>query len=190
MSHTDFCEALLKKISNRGIDVRGLEAVLEVCEFQDLDEGRVLCREKRVGEECYFLLSGSVSVVKVDPRGRLHELAILQAPSLFGHMALVDGTARSATCMARTSVELAVLARDTYSSLLHEKSLAGRALRRLLLSSLAQQLTAGNARLFSMIESEDEESGGDQEAEDELMRATGALQGWSGDSPGEAQGPK
>ena len=190
MSHKDFCESLLKKISSRGIDVRGLEAVLENCELQTLDEGRVLCREKRMGEECYFLLSGSVSVVKVDPRGRLHELAILQAPSLFGHMALVDGTERSATCMARTPVELAVLVRDTYSSLLHEKSLAGRALRRLLLSSLAHQLTAGNARLFSMIDDDSDVDQGDLETEDELMRATGALQGWSSDTAGGSQGSK
>ena len=146
MNLEEFGSALLAATDNRGIALADLVSALKRCE------------------------------VKTDPRGRLHELAALSSPALLGHMALLERTKRSATCMTKTPVRLAVLSRDSYDSLLYEPSGAGRAMRRLLLASLAGQLSSGNERLRKMLEpSESPED--DAETETELVGTTATLEG-------------
>ncbi len=182
MSLMEFGKELLAATDNRGVKPDELAKALSRCELKTLDTGMMVCKEGKQAEELFFLLSGHVAVVKTDPRGRLHELAALSAPALLGHMALLERTKRSATCMTKTPVELAILSRDAYDSLLYEPSGAGRALRRLLLSSLAGQLGSGNARLGKMLEpsvtKEDEAA-----TESQLVNTSATLEGWAKPNP-------
>jgi CRP-like cAMP-binding protein len=177
-----FAKALLESTHQRGVEPDQLSEVLDRCEDRRLQPGMVVCKEKKEANELFFLLEGAVSVIKTDPRGRLHELAALSAPALLGHMALIERTQRSATCMTKTPVHLRVLERDAYESLLKEPSGAGRAMRRLVLGALAKQLASGNARLRDLLAPEaEEQQSDDTTTEGQLVATTAALEGWHQD---------
>ncbi len=182
MTLEEFGTALLKATNHRGILPADLASALTRCEIKTLDTGMMVCKENKEANEIFFLMTGDVSVVKTDPRGRLHELAALSAPALLGHMALLERTKRSATCMTKSPVRLAILSRDSYDSLLYEASGAGRAMRRLLLAALAHQLSAGNSRLRDLLETTGK-SVDTPESEADLVGTSATLEGWAGGSP-------
>ena len=184
MSLEEFGTALLKATNHRGIRPADLASALTRCDIKTLDTGMMVCKEGQEAKEIFFLMEGSVSVVKTDPRGRLHELAALSAPALLGHMALLERTTRSATCMTKDPVRLAILSRDCYDSLLYEASGAGRAMRRLLLASLAHQLSGGNSRLRDLLETTDD-SDDSEGRESNLVDTSATLEGWAGVRPDE-----
>ena len=59
-------------------------------------------------------------------------------------MSVIDGSRRSATCRANGPVEVVTLERFQVDELIAEGSVAGVALRRLLIASLCDQLTNAN----------------------------------------------
>ena len=181
-----------------------LAKVLSLCTERSLATDEVLTAEGDQGDEAYFLLRGSVRVMKKGPEDDDQELAQIAAPSLLGHMSLVDHSRRSATCVATMPCLVLVLDRPSYGSLLREASARGTALRRLLLSSLTRQLISGNARLQDLlVEPEMTTSSGSSSpaqaqeqasrpaattgrdiSEEDLLKAAGVLEGWSLDTAG------
>ncbi len=187
---------ILKDHPYAGARIADLQQVLEQCTPRDLDAEGVLCREGESGEEAFFLLRGSVRVMKEGPGGKDQELAQIQAPALLGHMSLVDNSRRSATCVAASPCQFLVLDGGVYGTMLSEASARATALRRLLLSSLTRQLISGNLRLQSLlVESgeavaspplsgprhEEERSDRDDITEDDLLKTAGVLDGWQVD---------
>ena len=134
-----------------GKSQRELVEIINACRLQRFSEGQTILSEGEPGEELYFLMEGEVEVLKRDVTGEERSLVVMQAPTMFGHMSLVDGSARSATCRAKGEVDVAVLSRQTYLDLLSRSHPVGTSLRRLMLSTLTRQLVDGNARLFSLI---------------------------------------
>ena len=104
-----------------------------------------------MGTEMWILLRGKVRVFKRDYQGNERKLATLQPPSLFGHMAMVDGNRRSATCRVVGDVLLAVLDKGRFQSLMGDLSPPGDVFRRLLITSMWQQLASGNNLLSELM---------------------------------------
>ncbi|MFT7520439.1 MAG: CRP-like cAMP-binding protein [Kiritimatiellia bacterium] len=106
--------------------------------------GEVLCTESERGEELFLLLAGSVDVLKLDQEGQQRFLTRVYAPSLLGHMCLVDDSPRSATCRSNGAV-IATIDRVSYDALIDSADPAGVLFRRLILGSMTRQLgDAGN----------------------------------------------
>ncbi len=188
-----------------------LAQVMQKCTETRMDSDEVLCAEGDKGDYLYFLLQGEVRVLKRGPTGEDQELARISAPALFGHMSLIDHSARSATCVAAVPCLLLTLHRKSYAQLLTEPSARGTALRRLLLSSLTRQLEAGNARLHGLLDAPEpdkpaeeasrssstsprskkrratsrNDSVGEEDLDSlDLLRAAGVLEGWQVDTEG------
>ena len=119
----------------------------------------------------------------------------MKAPSLVGHMSLVDRSPRSASCIAMGKTVCASLDRRKYDTLLTETSARGMALRRLLLASLTKQLADANSRIRGLIEGEGtriaapaagtkQTGAGVGEVEDfdvshtDILKVAGVLEGW------------
>lgn len=134
-----------------GAEATALMSLLDRCQPMRLMDGAELCREGEPGSTMFFLVEGAIRVTRIDPRGQPRTLARLDAPALVGHMAVADGSPRSATCTATGSVRVMVLDRATWQSLMGEPSVEGSCLRRLQLSSLCQQLSAGNRELRTLL---------------------------------------
>jgi CRP-like cAMP-binding protein len=174
-----------------GSNVLSLVQLLGRGDAQVLSTGALLCSEGSPGNELFFLLEGKVRVMRRDAQGQLRELATIDAPALVGHMSLVDGSPRSATCTVAEPSTVVQLDRVVYQSLLKELSPEGSTLRRLLLSSLSAQLTAGNTQIRTLTaasgspapEPRAEKEGGDISPE-ELLQVAGVLDGWTVDLRG------
>ena len=134
-----------------GKSQRELVEIINACRLQRFIDGQFILSEGEPGEELFFLMEGEVEVLKRDVSGEERSLVVMQAPTMFGHMSLVDGSARSASCRAKGEVDVAVLSRQTYLELLSRSHPLGTSLRRLMLATLTRQLVDGNARLFGLI---------------------------------------
>jgi len=169
----DCASELLALHAFRGADEHDLLALLNQCALRELEAGTVLCEEDTPGEELYFLLEGTVEVLKRDPRGQDRSLGVIEAPAILGHMSLVDRSKRSATCRAGEALLVAALDRPRFNHLFGAPSAEGSALRRLLAASIADQLARGNARLRALIAPDEEEISAEQ-----VMAVEGQFSGW------------
>lgn len=78
-----------------------------------VEAGDLVFAEGEPGDHLYVILEGSVEVLRGDER-----VALLGVKECFGEMALLDQSARSASCRALKTVELLALARDDFQDLL------------------------------------------------------------------------
>ncbi len=127
-----------------GASHAAIERVLAKGDCQPLDHGQDICTEGEPGDEVFFLVRGNITVLRKDASGEDRVLSDMTCPCVFGHMAVIDGSRRSATCRANGPVEVVRLHRSQVDQLVSEGSVAGVALRRLLIASLCDQLTNAN----------------------------------------------
>lgn len=140
-------------LRTHGVDCgpEGLARVLESLPRTSLRRRELLCTEGDPSGSMWVLLSGSVQVIKRDYSGRAQKLAVLRAPAVVGHMGVVGGNPRSASCEAKTRIEVAVVDKERFQALLSELSPAADAFRRLLISGMSRQLATGNAALRRLL---------------------------------------
>lgn len=109
--------------------------------------GEVIVREGEAGDRAWLLLSGQVQVYRSCGGDHHERIARLREGSFFGLASIIDGSPRSATCIAETSCWVAVVPGDWLrtSELLepHEAAL----LRRGALEALAAQVRLANAHV-------------------------------------------
>ncbi|MCB9780660.1 MAG: cyclic nucleotide-binding domain-containing protein [Alphaproteobacteria bacterium] len=183
MNHLAAAQSLRSLLADHGLGDAPLEDFVDVmalCREDLLDDGDVLCHESRPGKEMWFLLDGSVAVSKKNYDGTPHHLADLHAPTIIGHMTLIDGAPRSATVTAAGTIKVATLSKPAFDQLVLETGGAGDLMRRLLISSLNEQLGRGNIALQRVIAGEEVELDPETQdiAEHELLRTTASFDGF------------
>ena len=146
-----------------------------------LSEGEAICTEGQPSQEMWFLVSGAVQVSKRDFLGEDKPLAALHAPAVLGHMGLVNRTSRSATVRALKPSVVRVVEAHRFDVLLGEISPVGDAFRRLLISSMMEQLGRGNRELSFLLHPEDAKTVEEISHEDRLIRAEASFDGWKRD---------
>lgn len=153
-----------------------LGALLEQCFQHRAEPGEVLCREGDATRDLFFLLDGEVEVRMRDLCGEDRPIATLLAPTMFGHMGMIDAAPRSATCVAHGQARLAVMGRELFDELLDDPGPGGDILRRLMLAAMSQQLAKGNAALRIFLDPSIEAP--ENFAAERLRHASGTLEGW------------
>ena len=157
-------------------------------------DGEVICNEGAQSEDMFIILKGSVRIMRKDAQGTLRELAILNAPTMIGQMGLVDGSVRSATCIAKDNVGALTIDTSTFKKILEDASSASSAFRHLLLASMNMQLSTANGKIRKLIEDiekeEKQKQGAKEDSQpkasssDRLMEIAGVLDGWKMDASG------
>ena len=135
-----------------GSSQAALQRVLARGVYAAHEDGTVLCEEGSLGDQLFFLMKGNISVQRKDAGGTNRVLTDSTQPRIFGHMAVIDGSRRSATCTAVGPVELVTLSRVELDRLLSESSIPGTALRRLLIASLCDQLSNANDFVCTLVQ--------------------------------------
>ena len=79
------------------------------------DPGEIIFAEGDKGEHMYVVRSGDV---EIEQNGKIIET--LSGGGIFGEMALIDGSPRSATARAKTACELAPINEKSFLFLVHE----------------------------------------------------------------------
>ncbi|MFH1808436.1 MAG: cyclic nucleotide-binding domain-containing protein [Pseudomonadota bacterium] len=93
-----------------------LETLAELTQPREYESGEVIIREGDAGDALYILVQGEVEVLRRDPRGADHSLAVLTVPDFFGEMSLIDKEHRSATVRTRTRVTALTLTAENLHS--------------------------------------------------------------------------
>ena len=177
--------------SSRSIDLATAISKGKTCSWSDSE---VICSEGSDSDDMYIILKGSVRVMRNDAQGKPRELAILEAPTMIGQMGLVDGSNRSATCLAIGKVGALSINISTFQELLSEATSAGSAFRHLLLASMNMQLSSANAKIRNLVQDIEAETLPQKEpssqteqkssSSDRLMEIAGVLDGWKMDTRG------
>jgi len=95
-----------------------LDHVYRLLARRSYGKGDLIFQEGDPGDELFFLLSGIVRLEKRSQKGRRRTLGTLTRRSMFGDMAMVDGSCRSAAARAMSDVEVATLHRNDMAHLL------------------------------------------------------------------------
>jgi CRP/FNR family cyclic AMP-dependent transcriptional regulator len=98
--------------------------------------GEVIFAEGDKGEHMYVVRSGNV---EIERNGEVIET--LSGGGIFGEMALIDGSPRSATARAKTACELAPISEKSFLFLVHETQFFAIAVMR----TLAERLRRSRA---------------------------------------------
>jgi CRP/FNR family cyclic AMP-dependent transcriptional regulator len=116
-----------------------LEQVLRASDEIDVEPGREVVTEGRVGHEFFLILAGQAEVRRGGER-----IATLGPDDYFGELALLDHGPRSATVIAETEMELLVLGQREFAGLV--ETVQGLAAK--LLPGLAHRLREVDASAF------------------------------------------
>lgn len=97
------------------------EELLGLMRRWDLPRGTSLFPEGSIGTSCFLVLSGAVNVT-MQVRGEQQLLATLQAGSIFGQIAMIEGSPRTATCRIHKDAALLEIDRDSCQTLFATRS--------------------------------------------------------------------
>jgi len=192
---------LLRTYQVRSARSRNLAMALAKGSLCSWNNDEVICKEGDPSSCMFVILKGSVRVLKKDIKGAEQELAVLPAPSMIGQMGLVDGSLRSATCVAVDEVGALSIDHDMFNEILTEASPAGSAFRHLLLSTMMSQLSSANQKIRDLISDMEQEArqvppsqeimekedpteekvvtaGKNKSSSERLLKIAGVLDGW------------
>ena len=172
-----------------GASHAAIERVLAKGECTQLPHGEAICREGEPGDEVFFLVRGNITVMRRDNNGEDRILSDMTCPCVFGHMSVIDGSRRSASCLANGAVEVVKLKRAQVDNLIAEGSVAGAALRRLLIASLCDQLSNANGFVRKLVlenssganPNESDNAEASATPQDDLRTLSAKLGGWDTD---------
>ena len=123
-----------------------LEEFLARSSVVTLPRGRVVCREGDGAESCFVVVRGAV-LVCVERNGEHRKLAVEGPGGVVGHLALIAGGERSATCVARENTVLLELSRTDFEALFASASGAAFKLFAAMTERLCDEVRRVNQRM-------------------------------------------
>ena len=124
---------------------RQIEEVERIVHFRTYRAGETIFSMGDTGVAVYVILAGEVRIVLPGETSDADvELARLGAGELFGELALLDSSPRSATAIAATPTEAAAIARPDWMNLIHRRPAIGVAMVLPLAQLLAARLRMAN----------------------------------------------
>ena len=127
-----------------GMEPEELQAVAEVMELRELEEGELLIREGEHGRDAFVVAAGRMDVYRTTRAMAYEKVAELTPGTFFGLVSLVHGSVRSASCLATPNTWVMELPESAWKELSEVDSPASRGLRRALYDSLSDQLHNAN----------------------------------------------
>ena len=107
----------------RDLNAAELSTVVHIMQVEQHEKGHHIFREGDAGDAWFLVYQGSVEVMKAS-KGVARQVAVLDAGSCFGEMAILDGFARSASVVARDDVTAFKFPRTEFNDLLAVGNLA------------------------------------------------------------------
>ena len=97
-----------------------LETISKKMTPYSYSKGEFIVMEETEGQQCYFIIHGSVKITRSSKEGREVILAILTAGEFFGEMSLLDGETRSANVLTLEETKVLALNRNDFMATLEE----------------------------------------------------------------------
>lgn len=159
---------LLETALFRDLDPTELSEVVRIMQIQRIRAAHPVFREGEEGDAWYVVFSGEADVVKETPFGPPRKLSVLAPHACFGEMAILDGSNRSASVIARDEVTVFRFPRAPFVELLENGNLAAYKLVYQMALVLCERQRNLTQRLSEVIEGEHAERVG-------LRRSIGPL---------------
>ncbi|MEM9696964.1 MAG: cyclic nucleotide-binding domain-containing protein [Myxococcota bacterium] len=118
MDRSDRTELLAKVPLFSGLTASALELVSGVATEETHATGTLIFEHGDVGDKLYIILSGRVRISRNVPGMGEEALAVLNPGAIFGEMALLDDTPRSADARVHEKCRLLVIKREGFEDLL------------------------------------------------------------------------
>ncbi|XP_071570054.1 uncharacterized protein [Temnothorax nylanderi] len=101
------------------------EKLATVCIYQYLPADRTIVRQSRRAENLYFIINGEVNLSKVainelTGNEEVVDMGIMHAGDMFGEVALLHTVSRTSTIITKTSIDLLLITRDDFDSILRD----------------------------------------------------------------------
>lgn len=129
------------------LDVTSVNQMDRFFEFATVAPGRDVIRQDEYGNFMIVLLSGSITIERIQPWGENLRLAEAKPGEILGEMSLLDSGLRFSQCRTLTECEIAVLGADALDEMLSVEPLMAASLIGLLARKLSQRLRVVSARL-------------------------------------------
>ena len=97
-----------------------LKEIASRCKSTGYKKGDVVFYKTDMSTDLYIVISGKLKAVLADEEGDEMVLALFEKGAFFGELSLLDSKGRSATIVADTDAELAILKRDVFLDLLYK----------------------------------------------------------------------
>lgn len=110
-------------------------------------KGQVVCSEGDPGTDLFVLEHGRVRISRFAATGHEVVLAAMESPSIFGELALIDGSPRAATVIAESDICVRYLSRQLVLNLMEREPVMARTL----MYNLAAMVRATNERLTDVL---------------------------------------
>ena len=146
-----YARKLLRSYEVRGSRSPDLAAALSGGEPASWSGGQRICGQGEGSDVMFVVLVGGIRVLRAGFDGLERELAVLAPPCLIGHMGMVDGSARSASCEAVGHVGGLVFGKNAFNRLMSEPSPGASAFRQLVLAAMMSQLSSTNRKIRELM---------------------------------------
>lgn len=111
-----------------------------LCRVETFVRGHLMFVEGEDGKDAFFLVKGSVRLVKSNPRGGEEELAVAGDGDMFGEAEIFAGSPRALSAYAQMDTTCVVLGKPELDALLERNPGLGVKLFRIFARSVAQRL--------------------------------------------------
>ncbi len=133
-----------------GLSPDQLDVLRSYLDSREFAAGTVIFEEGSVGEELFILSTGQVSARTTLEHGRRMRLTTFSPGVVFGEMALLDGSTRSATAIADSDAQCMALTADSYRRLSDEHAEIALVITRNLGRLMAERLRLTNGQLRAL----------------------------------------
>jgi CRP-like cAMP-binding protein len=137
-SHETKAEALARMPLFEGLSRKDLIEVAKVTEDMEIPAGKVLCEQGEIGHEFFVLLEGEVDVTRDG-----QHVATLGPGEMFGEIALIERSRRTATVTAKKPLRFFVMTGPAFWALIDRH----RDIEREVLRTLALRVLADYKRI-------------------------------------------
>ena len=138
---------VIRTVLCRGLSFEQTEHILRVMLPAQFDPGVPLYKEGDQAQGLVVLLKGTVDVMKA---GAPEVLATIEGPAVFGEISLLTDGRHTATVMARSKCDLALLTKTQFERLVREESVAAFKLLHTLAEVLAHRLLKINDKFIEL----------------------------------------
>ncbi|MCR4793179.1 MAG: cyclic nucleotide-binding domain-containing protein [Lachnospiraceae bacterium] len=145
----DYIERLKKFPLFEKLSEEDLKSFAELLNPLTSTAGSDIITEGETGSDMYFLIEGSVDIIKTTVFGDRFVCASLDSSMgcVFGEMALIDSDKRSATVKAKTDCTSLVISRSDFNSFADSHPAAGVSLLRFIGVNLVRNIRKENENL-------------------------------------------
>jgi len=144
-------ELLRKSILFKGSSKDEIETLLELFKERQIKKNSTIFVEQMPAEALYIVKNGTVRITMMAGEGEEIGLLLLGPGEFFGELALVQESNRQVTARAETQVELLVLTRKKFQTLLEREPRTAARILLVITRLLAMRIKAYSERLKEII---------------------------------------